>query len=219
MGNQAMGSEICSAFKKKETQFGTPQIKGTLHLDEKYINVKGKYCYDLNIIDRKTKFVLSEIFVRQRTISKCKTLLNKIKRWCYQQIMLRYHRGLTLIKFVADNFSNYYTAWKRILARITTIDAGVPIACKKYGLQHNNNCIERYNREITRRMDAIDVFQTFDGAKEFFALRTIVHNYVNPHTTFKGKTPAEAAGIILDLGQNKLFNLITHARKLEMTLK
>ena len=32
-----MDSEICPTFKKKETQFGTPQIKGTLHLDEKYI--------------------------------------------------------------------------------------------------------------------------------------------------------------------------------------
>ena len=219
MGYQTMDSEICPTFKKKETQFGTPEIKGNLHLDEKYINVKGKYCYDLNVIDRKTKFVLSELFVRQRTINKCKTLLNKIKMWCYQQIMLLYRQGLTVIKFVADNFSNYHTAWKRTLARITTMDAGVPITCKKYGLHHNNNCIERYNREITRRMDAIDVFQTFDGAKDFFALRTIVYNYVNPHNSLKGKTPAEAAGIILDLGQNKLLSLITHARKIEMTLK
>ena len=102
MGYQTMDSEICPTFKKKETQFGTPEIKGNLHLDEKYINVKGKYCYDLNVIDRKTKFVLSELFVRQRTISKCKTLLNKIKMWCYQQIMLLYRQGLTVIKFVAD---------------------------------------------------------------------------------------------------------------------
>ncbi len=133
--------------------------------------------------------------------------------------MLLYRRGLNLIKFVADKFSNYYFAWKRILAKITTMDAGVPIACKKYGLKHNNNAIERYNREIKRRMYVIAVFQTFDGAKNFFALRTIIYNYVNPHNSLRGKTPAEAAEIRLELGQNKLLNLIKLARKIEMTIR
>jgi len=130
-----------------------------------------------------------------------------------------YHQGSTLIKFVADKFSNYYFAWKRIFAKITTMDAGVPIACKKYGLKHNNNAIERYNREIKRRMYVIVVFQTFDGAKDFFALRTIIYNYVNPHNSLRGKTPAEAAEIKLELGQNKLLNLIKLARKKEMTIR
>lgn len=171
------------------------------------------------MIDNKTKFILSELFVQERTLSKCKALLRKIKRWCYKQIITLYRRGLTLIKFVADKFSNYYTAWKKILARITTIDAGVPIACKKFGLKHNNNPIERYNREIARRMDSIVVFQTFEGAEYFFELRTIIYNYVNPHNSLKGKTPAEAAGIALELRQNKLLNLIKYARRLEMTIR
>lgn len=219
MGNSPVGHKIFSPLKKNETRFGTPKIKGSLHFDEKYINVKGTYCYDVNVIDRKTKFVLSELFVRERTLDKCRLLLKKIKIWCYDQIMQSYRRGLTLIKFVADKFSNYYFAWKKILARITTMDAGVPIACKKYGLTHNNNPIERYNKEIKRRMDSIDVFQTFDGAKEFFALRTTIHNYVNPHNSLKRKTPAEAAGIILPLGQNKLLNLIKYAKRIEMTIR
>ena len=82
--------------------------------------------------------------------------------------MSRYNRGLSLIKFVADKFYNYYFAWKRILAKITRMDAGVPISCKKYGLKHNNNAIERYDREIKRRMHAIVIFHTFDGVKDFF---------------------------------------------------
>jgi transposase-like protein len=133
--------------------------------------------------------------------------------------MFFYRHKLRLIKFVCDKFSNYYYAWKRILAKITTMDAGVPIACKKYGLKHNNNPIERYNKEINRRMDSIDVFQTFEGAKEFFGLRTIINNYVNSHDSLKGKTPAEAAGINLELGQNKLLNLIRLAKRIEMTIK
>lgn len=214
-----MGCKICSSFKKNETQFGTPTIKGRLHFDEKYINVKGRYSYDINVIDNKTKFILSEIFVRERTLRKCKALLKKVKSWCYEQIMDLYRREKKLICFVADKFSNYYSAWKRLLARITEMTAGVPIACKRYGLKHNNNPIERYNREIGRRVDAINVFQTFNGADEFFALRTIIYNYINPHGSLSGKTPAEEAEIHLDLGQNRLLNLIKYARKIEMTIK
>lgn len=99
------------------------------------------------------------------------------------------------------------------------MNAGVPIACKKYGLKHNNNAIERYNKELNRRMDMIDVFQTFEGAKNFFALKNTIYNYINPHTSLKGKTPAEAAEIRLELGQNKLLSLIKLARKIEMTIR
>jgi putative transposase len=213
-----MGCKIFLPLKKNETGFGTPKIKGALHFDEKYINVKGKYCYDVNVIDRKTKFVISEKFVHERSLKKCKELLKKIKVWCYGQIMQLYAKRKKLIHFVADKFSNYYIAWEKILSRITTMTAGVPIACKKYGLKYNNNPIERYNRELGRRMGAINVFQTFNGAEHFFGLKNIIQNYVNPHTTLKGKTPAEAAGIRLNLGQNKLLNLIKLARRLEMTL-
>lgn len=45
----------------------------------------------------------------------------------------------------------------------------------------------------------------------------MLHNYVNPHGMLKGKTPAEAANIILPLGTNKLMELIKIAQKKEMT--
>ena len=161
---------------------------------------------------------MSEMFVHDRTMEKCKTLLKRVKTWCYQQIMRQYNKHRNLIHFVADKFSNYYFAWKRVLARITKMTAGVPIAYKKYGLKHNNNSIERYNKELRRRMDSIDVFQSFEGAEHFFSLRKMIYNYINPHTTLKGKTPAEVAGIIMPLRQNKLLNLIKYAKRLEMTL-
>ena len=123
-----------------------------------------------------------------------------------------------LITFVSDQFCNYKTAWKKLLWRITELKFGVPIACKKYGITHNNNPIERYNREIKRRITSLVVFQSATGAQAVLALQKIIHNYINPHTTLKGKTPAQAANIILPLGENKLLNLIKIARKAEMTI-
>lgn len=120
--------------------------------------------------------------------------------------------------FVSDKFGNYKSAWKKLFSRITKLKFGVPIACKKFGLKHNNNSVERHNRELSRRFDALNVFQTHEGAASTSTLCNVLHNYVNPHTMLKGKTPAESAKLILPLGENKLLNLIQMAKKVEMTI-
>lgn len=55
-------------------------------------------------------------------------------------------------------------------------------------------------------------FGSFEGAEDFMNLKHIVHNFVNPHQGIKGKTPAEMAEIKLQLGRNKLLDLIKHIR-------
>ncbi|MBI2451606.1 hypothetical protein HYV50_00845 [Candidatus Pacearchaeota archaeon] len=53
-------------------------------------------------------------------------------------------------------------------------------------------------------------FESFAYANSFMNLRRVIHNFVNPHQELKGKTPAEKAEIKLDLGRNKLFELIRY---------
>ena len=87
---------------------------------------------------------------------------------------------------------------------------GVPIACKKYGLKQNNNSIERYNGDIKDRTKTMRDFGSHDGAKVFLDMKRIIHNFVNPHMSLKGKTPAEVADVDLKLGRRKLLNLIRY---------
>jgi transposase-like protein len=88
---------------------------------------------------------------------------------------------------------------------------GVPIACKKYNLKHNNNPIERYNGKIKDRMNGMRKgFSSFEGAENFMNLRCVINNFVNPHQELKGKTPAEMAKIILPLGRNKIIGLVRY---------
>ena len=85
---------------------------------------------------------------------------------------------------------------------------GVPIACKKYHLEHNNNPIERYNEKIKDRMNGMRKgFSSFSGAENFMNLNCVIHNFVNPHQELKYKTPAEMAEIILPLGRDKILGL------------
>ena len=119
-----------------------------------------------------------------------------------------------LIEFTCDGFENYKSAFMKLFNRVCKLNFGVPIACKKYGLKHNNNPIERYNGKTKDRIKSIrSGFKSFDGAKCFMDLRRIIHNFVNPNQELKGKTPAEMAEIILPLKRNKLLSLIRFVRE------
>lgn len=220
-----MGSKVRAPFKKTETRFGIPEIKGRIHYDEKYIRVKNHWEFRLTAIDNKTKFVLADDVVVKRTVAACVSFLRIIRIWCYAQILECYLRERTkppkkrhLITFVSDKFANYRNAWRKLFSKVTELEFGVPIACKKYGFKHNNNPVERHNREIGRRVDVLNVFQTHNGASTTLTLCKFVYNYVTPHNSLGGKTPAEVAGLDLPLGRDKIRGLIRLARKIEMTL-
>ncbi len=170
----------------------------------------------MNAIDSKTKFVLAHLFVDKRTKNKCVEFLSQIKTTCYNQILREYYlkkycKGNedNRINFVCDKFANYKSAFTKLFYRTCRLTFGVPIACKKYNLEHNNNPIERYNGKIKDRIKNIrSGFKSFDDAKCFMDLRRVINNFVNPHQELNEKTPAEIAEINLGLGRNKLLNLI-----------
>lgn len=194
-------------------------LQGRQHLDEKYVKVDGKDCYDLNCIDSKTKFVTAHLFVDKRSEENCVKFLSQIKTTCYDQILAKYYlKKYTKIDkrivFVCDGFENYRNAFKKLFNRVAKLRFGIPIACKKFGLKHNNNAIERYNGKLKDRMNARrGEFKSFVCAEAFMNLQRIMHNFVNPHQQLRGKTPAEKAEIKLELRRNKLLGLIEYVRR------
>jgi len=162
------------------------------------------------------------LFVEKRTKQKCYEFLKQIKESCYKQILKTFekekHKKVEerkLIEFTCDKFANYKTAFNKLFGRVCKLNFGVPIACKKYNLEHNNNPIERYNGKIKDRIKNIrSGFKSFNDAKHFMDLRRIIHNYVNPNQELNGKTPAEIAEINLKLGRNKLLSLIKYIAKI-----
>ena len=187
------------------------------------MQIKKEFGYDLNAIDSRTKFILAHLFVEKRTKQKCYEFLKQIKDNCGNQIQEVYEKekhkkvcDRKLIKFVCDKFANYKSAFSRNFYRIANLSFGVPIACNKYHLEHNNNPIERYNGKIDDRLKNIrSGFGSFEGAKYFMDLRRIINNFVNPHQQLQGKTPAEMAEIFLLLRRNRLLSLIEYCANLE----
>ena len=193
-------------------------MKGDIHYDEKYVQIKDDWNFDLNAVDSKTKFVLAHKFTEERTKKACIEFLSEIKKNCYQQILQRYlfekHKKVKdrkLFEFVCDGFENYKSAFNKLFRRTARLTFGVPIANKKHGLLHNNNPAERYNGKLDDRLKIIrGGFGSFEGAKNFMDLKRIIHNFVNPHQQLQGKTPAEIAKIFLPLKRNKLLSLIKY---------
>lgn len=192
-----------------------PKIKGNLHTDEKEMKVGKDEYHDINTIDSKTKFVVEEEFMESRTKKKIHQYFKRIKGNIYDQLLEKYTRekhkparNRKLISFIQDGFQNYKSGSTKYFFRVCKIVVGVPIACKKYGLEHNNNAIERYNQDIKDRYKTTRHWGSFQSAKKVLKMRQIIHNFVNPHHELKGKTPAEAAEIKYELGKNKLLNLV-----------
>ncbi len=177
----------------------------------------------MNAIDSQTKFILAHLFVEKRTKKKCIEFLSQIKTNCYNQILTKYYiakydktKIKEKVKFICDCFANYKSAFNKLFYRVAELQFGVPIACKKYNYEHNNNAIERYNGKIKDRIKNIrGGFGSFDGAKCFMDLRRIINNFVNPHQQLQGKTPAEIAEIFLPLRRNRLLSLIEYCTNLD----
>jgi hypothetical protein len=85
---------------------------------------------------------------------------------------------------------------------------GVPIACKKHGLNYNNNAIERHNEDFKQRSNVMRGFKSKNSGSAFTEMRRIVYNFVRTHQGL-GKTPADEAGLKMSLDNNRLLNLIS----------
>jgi len=176
---------------------------------------------DLNAIDSETKFILSELFVEKKDLFSVKLFLAQIKRICYKQILAKYStekhkpkKKRKLITFFCDGCSTYKTAFNILFGRVAKLIFGIPIKYGKFGVKHNNNAIERYNKEIKRRTMVFGSFRSFEGARVFLSFRAIIYNFVNPHSELNGSTPAEAAEIFIPLGKGRMVDLIKYVSKL-----
>ncbi|KXA99116.1 hypothetical protein AKJ40_03940 [candidate division MSBL1 archaeon SCGC-AAA259M10] len=95
-----------------------------------------------------------------------------------------------LKSFVTDKLQQYKTVFNRYFYRIAKLDHGVPIACKRYGLEHNNNPIERYNGDIKQRDKVMRNFKNYESADTFLNLRRTIYNHVRPHQSLGSIAPA-----------------------------
>ena len=134
-----------------------------------------------------------------------------IKERCYNQFLAAKRIGKKF-NFTSDKLAHYKKGFNKYFYNVATLTHGVPIACKKYKLKKNNNCIERdhqYSRKLEKNARG---HKSFDGINALFNLGDVYYNYIDRQKLLEEKiwrTPAERAGIKIDLGDRFwLLNMI-----------
>jgi transposase-like protein len=171
-----------------------PAVGDTWRADEIYIKVKGDMKYLFAVMDDKTRFLIAQEVAETKEKHDARQLFITARR-----LMKKQPKSI-----ITDGLPSYAVAASRALPNAVHTRE---ITLK--GAIHNNK-MERMNGELRDRE------KTMRGLKskktEIFNGYQIFHNYIRPHESLDGKTPAEAAGIKVE-GENKWLTLIQNASR------
>ncbi len=179
-----------------------PQTGEVWSVDEMMVNVKntrktgkGFYVWFWSIVDPDTRFIIASEVSKNRNSNDARKVFYTGRQ-----------RVTTDPKFIiTDSLRTYEDAiWKKFgkwkVAHIKT---------KSLSEGFQNRPIERYHNELRSVLNSKRGLGNNESAQQFADAQRIYHNFIRPHTGLENnQTPAEAIGIDLNLGKNKILSLI-----------
>ena len=185
----------------------TPQkLNGVYHVDEMVVHVrnekidKGHYQWLWNLMDDTTRFWITSKISQRREVADARAVFQDAKNKT-QDVKAIVHDGLPSYNEAFQK--EYYTKKNPRVMNIRSVSV------RNEGL---NSKVERLNGTMRDREKVMRGMHKAESAQKLIEAFRIHYNFVREHTTL-GKTPAEQAGIKLDLGQNKIENLIRLSSK------
>ena len=196
----------------------TPQLGGMWHSDEMMINVRKttekidgeNYSWAWNLLDHETRFLIASEVTKHRSIEDARKVLQEAKDvvdgqrpdFIVTDKLPAYKQAVT---------KEFYTANKPRTehVKLKNIREGT-----------NNNILERVNGTVKERLKVMRGLDSDKSAETMLEANRIYYNYLRPHQALNGKTPAEKAGINLQLEGNKWKELIrrgSNSKKQDVT--
>jgi transposase-like protein len=172
-----------------------PELSRVFHADETKVNIRGQWVWLWHLMDSDTRFLLANHVSQGRAIADAREAFQEAKSVAKTDARVLLTDGLTSYGPAAQKeFSN------------TVHVSGIGIQGRV-----NNNRMERYHGTFKERSKVMRAIKNTDSA--FIEGQRIYYNYLRPHTALKGKTPAQAAGIDLQLEGNKWEAIIKKAHE------
>ena len=183
----------------------TPQLSGYWHEDETMINCEGRNIWFWEMIDEDTRFLVASHISGSRTMQDTIAIFKK----GYDQSKVR-----PKAVFV-DGSLVYKGAFNKVFYSRYKADRVELIQRVGIRTRETNNMVERLHGTIKDRTKPMRGLKSYESTKDILEGYTIHYNYVRPHQSLNGKTPAQVAR--MDAPDNWK-NLIEHATKYEAEL-
>ena len=183
----------------------TPQLSGLWHEDETVLRCEGRNIWFWEMIDEDTRFLVASHISGTRTLQDTIAIFKR----GYEQSKVR-PRAV----FV-DGSHVYYRAFTKVFWTMRKDTR--PELVRRVGIRtrETNNMVERLHGTLKDRTKPMRGFKSFESTKSILEGYIIHYNYVRPHQSLNGKTPAQAART---QAPNNWKNLIEQATKHEAEL-
>ena len=175
-----------------------PELSEMWHVDEMMIKTGGKWSWLWHAMDRDTRFPVANAISKTRQIEDAQRLFQNAKAVT---------QGETPKNVVTAGLQAYHRAFNRDIFENVT-PRPKHIRCAGFIAKTNNNAVERLHNTIREREKVMRGMQNDETGKVLMDGFKDYYNFIRPHMGIKGQTPAEAAGIDLELGRNRIKNLI-----------
>jgi len=174
-----------------------PELSRVFHADETKVNIRGQWVWLWHLMDGDTRFLLANHVSKTRNVSDAREAFRDAKTVAKVEPRV----------LLTDGLGSYSHA-----AQCEFPDA---VHVAGVGLQGrlNNNRMERYHGTLKERTKVMRAVKNTDTA--ILDGQRIYYNHIRPHQGLNGNTPAQTAGLELDLGVNKWESLIKKASKSE----
>ncbi len=155
-----------------------------VHADEVFFREKGQrdrnFIYYWDVIDYDTKFLLADHMSYERNEFEAKTFLSKLK----DQIIV------IPTNIHTDNSFDYPPAIRKTFGRGKVKH----IHFAAWKMKFKNNPIERYHNTIRENYKVMRRFYSLKSGYKFLEFFKDYYNFIRPHKTLNGETPAQRAG-------------------------
>ncbi len=149
-------------------------------IDETMIKVEGQNVWLWDIIDFRTRFLLATHLTATRTMRSAIAVLAQAKE-----------RSTTIPRrIVSDGMKAYPDAIEQVFGADSK-----HIVAKGLTADTNTNLIERFQGTVKERTKVMRGLKTMESAKIISEGFIVHYNFLRPHMTLKGKTPAVFAGL------------------------
>ncbi len=162
-----------------------PELSGLWHEDETVISCEGKDVWFWEMIDESTKFLVASHRSGTRTFEDTVAIFKK----GVEQSKARPK------KVFVDGSHIYNSAFNKVF--YTMRKDTRPELVQRVGInaRKTNNIVERLHGTLKDRTRPTRGLKDFKSTRSILEGYTVHYNFVRPHQSLKGKTPAQASGI------------------------